>query len=85
MYGFLAGAHKTIKDMKEQGSRDVMEFVFLKGVSALTTTEIAEKSIKWLKDTVVPSYIAHLKNKNDSASTDFLDNLYAADHIRCIL
>ena len=85
MYGFLTAAHKTVKETKDQGTREVLELMFLKGVRALTTEEIAEQSLKWLQETVLPTYIHHLKNKNEPASKSFLSDLYAADHVRCIL
>ena len=85
MYGFLAAVQEEIKAMQDPGTQAVMQFVFEKGVAALTSSEIAEKSRKWLQETVVPAYVKHLRNKKDQMSKTFLENLYAADHIRCIM
>ena len=63
----------------------VLQYAFEKGVSALTSTEMAEKSSEWLQSSVVPTYVKHLKNKTQGPSKTFLENLYAADHIRCVL
>ena len=52
----------------DPGTRASALVVFEKGVRALETNEVKQRSIEWLNQSAVPEYIDNLKNKKNAVA-----------------
>ena len=65
-------------------AKQTLEEIFDRGLRELSSDEVQNKSVEWLRAVHMKSYLGKLNNKNSQAFLDLNVNLSPADHIHLI-